>query len=171
MTSSSQSRGYRPRPWQWEDRGRAGGNGAGGEQVVPGWSWGRRHWGVPVGGASVATLFTCSPGAGKKELKSRKRNQQQRTPISSVPEPRESSPSRPPTCERPPTISLRRSREASRRINLSVATRGKARGQASKTPGLPPSTWWVSPSLVAGGVSSACLLPSAPRLGLARASR
>lgn len=97
-----------------------------------------------------------------------KRNQRQRTWIFT--ELREPSPCRPSTCERPPTTRPRRSREASGRINLSVATRGKERGQASKTQGLPPSTWWASPSLVAGGVSSACLLPSATLQGSPRAN-
>lgn len=98
-----------------------------------------------------------------------KRNQRQRTRVFFT-ELRTPWPGRPSTCDRPPTTRLRRRREASGRINLSVATGRKERGQASKTEGLPPSTWWASPALVAGGVSSACLLPSAPLQSSASAS-
>lgn len=45
-------------------------------------------------------------------------------------------------------MSPRHSREASGHINLSVTTWSKERGQASKTQGLPPCTWWASPFLL-----------------------
>lgn len=124
-------------------------------------------------------LVTFSLRAGKKNLssESESRVEELESPSSrSLGSCRHLSPqpvSAPPTCERPPTSGPRCNRETSGRFNLSVATPGKARALSLRlggSRGLPPSSWWASPSLVAGGVPSACLLPSAPSLGSTGAS-
>lgn len=141
-------------------------NGSGGERVIPEREWGRRRGGVPgctAPAASAGHLLQV-----KKNLcpESETRAKGLLFPASSWsfwsprligPQPEIAHPPRLPGAARKPAGAL----------TLSVAAHRLDSGQTSKGSELSPSTWWVSPSLVAGGrggVSSACLFPSVPLL-------